>query len=72
MLHLDMKIKVGQSIDLDSVSVQDDLLAVEEDLLGRSMSLTREALYSFYLVEAAKRVASRGAILKVAKAIFLK
>ena len=69
MLHLDMKIEVGQSIDLDSVSVQDDLLAVEEDLLGRSMSLTREALYSFYLVEATKRVASRGGILKVAKAM---
>jgi len=69
MLHLDLKVEVGECLDLDSVANQDDLLAVEANLLSRGMSLTSEVLYASYMKLAEKRAAGLGRPLKVVKAM---
>ena len=69
MLHMDMKVEVGEAHDLDTVANQDDLLAVEADLLSRGMKLTSEALYAAYLKVAEKRAAARRQPIKVFKAM---
>jgi hypothetical protein len=69
MLHLDLKVEVGEYLDLDSVPSQDDLLAMEANLTARGMSLTSELLYAAYMRVAEKRAADRGQTLKVVKAM---
>lgn len=69
MLHLDLKVEIGELLDLDSVASQDDLLAVEANLLARGIPLSSEVLYAAYMRVAEKRAADRGRTLKVVKAM---